>query len=115
MDEIKRLVREGEDSAAEKVAADEFNLDAAQAKSTVEQISVDMPAVETAAPAQPAAEQKYEKAVRPDVVLPAGAAPKKSSSRGWIIGGVAAVLFLCLCCCMPTILFIAYLFSQNNP
>lgn len=117
MDEIKHLINEGDQSAAETVASNEFNLSPEEARSTVEQVVIDMPLTEKAAPAPYYTEATpAEKPIHPDVVLPAQSAPQKpSSSRNWIIGcSVGAAIFLCLCCCLPTIVIIAYsMFSQK--
>lgn len=106
MDEVKKLVREGDTAAAAEVASAEFGLDQEAAQTTVEQVATDMkfsapePTVVEPEPASKSSEPVVE-SIPPDE-------PKKpSNSRNWIIGGsVAAVIFLCCCCCMPFVIAI---------
>jgi len=120
MDEVKRLVREGDANAAAQVASEQFDLKPEDAKSTVEQVEVDMKYAgdETKMAEQvilPAAAATPEPAFTP-VTPPSQAAyttppaaissePPKSSNKNWIIGGsIGAAVFLCLCCCLPLLI-----------
>jgi uncharacterized Zn finger protein (UPF0148 family) len=104
MDEIKKLVSEGDTTGAEEVAKTEFGLNQLAAESTVEQVSFDLKqssrkpvTVEpepTPTPSEPVIENRsFDEPKKP------------SNSRSWIIGGsIAAVVFLCLCCCLPLVI-----------
>ena len=122
VDEIKRLVREGEAAQAAKVASEQFDLKPEDAKNTVDQVAVDMkysggetmladratpppPPHVTAQPSYsvpPAAPASFSTPpISGSVVEPA-----KPSRRNWIIGGsIGAVVFLCLCCCLPLLIY----------
>ncbi len=106
MDEVKKLVREGDEAGAAEVASAEFGLDAEAAKITVEQVETDMKY--SGSEPKPAEPETPSKAAEPVVESIPPEEPKKpSNSRNWIIGGVAAVIFLCCCCCMPFVITIA--------
>jgi len=107
MDEVKKLVREGDAAGAAEVASAEFGLDAEAAKTTVEQVATDM---KYSAPEPAKVEpEPVSKPSEPVIESIPPEEPKKpSNSRNWIIGGsVAAVIFLCCCCCMPFVIAIA--------
>lgn len=100
MDKVKKLIREGDKDAAEEVASAAFDLNQEAAQDTIEQTMIDMnyseretPPVE---PSTVSAPTKMKNA-------PLFSEPKKpSNTRTWIIGGsIAAIVFLCLCCCLP--------------
>jgi len=106
MDEVKKLVSEGDTAGAEEVASAEFGLNQEAAEMTVEQISFDL-------------KRSGRKLVTPEsepASSPAGQVidsnvfdqPQKTSTRrNWIIGGsIGAAVFLCLCCCLPLVLAI---------
>ncbi len=113
MDEIKRLLREDDKSGAVKVYRKEFNVPLADARSSVDQIEIDMrhsgketppppTPVESAPPPAPA---PSEPAVSGDVVFD-GTPQKPSSTKNWIIGcSIAAVVFCCCCVILPTLIF----------
>ena len=121
MDEVKRLVSEGETAAAAQVASEQFDLNTEDAKSTVDQVQVDMQyssnktmlaghAVPVPPPPPPVVEQaaySTPPAVTPVSYSPPPAASsfeevkQPSKNKNWIIGGsIGAVVFLCLCCCL---------------
>lgn len=110
MDEVKKLVREGDEATAAEVASAEFGLDAEAAKTTVEQVATDMEhSGSEPAPVQP--EPTPVKPIEPEPFVPqsspVGQPPKPpSKTNPWVIGGAAAVIFLCLCCCLPTLIAI---------
>jgi uncharacterized Zn finger protein (UPF0148 family) len=120
MDEVKRLVREGESEAAEQVASEQFDLKPEDAHSTVEQVEVDMkysgeetklagqvvPPMAAAAAPGPAYTPPASQAVYNTPPAASSTEPEKSSKRNWIIGGsIGAAIFLCLCCCLPLLIF----------
>ena len=107
MDEVKQLVREGDTAGAAEVASAEFGLNQEAAQTTVEQVATDM---QFSAPdpviVEPIPNYKPSEPVSNSNVF--DAPPKTSNSRPWIIGcSVGAVVFLCLCCCMPILIAIA--------
>lgn len=109
MDEVKRLLREGDKPGATKVYRKELGVSQADAKTAVDQIEIDMkhleeppaPVVVESAPPPPS--PVSEPAISGDVVF--NAAPEKpSSTKNWIIGcSIALVVFCCLCVILPTI------------
>lgn len=116
MDEVKKLVREGDTEAAAEVASAEFGLSEEAAKTTVEQVATDMKYSE---PAPTPAEPEPAKPIEPDLFTPksspVGEPPKPpSKTNPWVIGGAAAVIFLCLCCCLPTLIAIVALARSNR-
>jgi hypothetical protein len=113
MDEVKKLVREGDTEAAEEVASAEFGLNAEDAKTTVEQVATDMKYSEPeVVPVEP--EPTRTTPVEPEPVVvesrPFSEPPKPpSNSRPWIIGcSIAAVVFLCCCCLVSLVPLISY-------
>ena len=106
MDEVKKLVREGDTAGAAEVASAEFGLNQEAAQSTVEQVATEMkysapePVIVEPAPTFKPSE--------PVINSSAFDEPKKpSNSRPWIIGcSVGAAVFLCLCCCLPLLITI---------
>jgi hypothetical protein len=106
MDEVKKLVGEGETAAAAEVASAEFGLDQEAAQNTVEQVATEM---KYSAPEPTVVEpEPVSKSSEPIVEnIPPEEPKKPSTARNWIIGGsVAAVIFLCCCCCMPFVIAI---------
>jgi uncharacterized Zn finger protein (UPF0148 family) len=104
MDEIKKLVREGDNAGAAEVASAEFGLNQEDAKGTVLQVGFDMknadrkPVIVEPAPKSRPSEPVIES-------RPFDEPQKPSNSRPWIIGGsIAAVVFLCVCCCLPLVI-----------
>jgi cell pole-organizing protein PopZ len=102
MDEIKKHVREGDTAGAAEVASAEFGLNQESAEATIEQISTEMkysgrePKIVEPEPVQPVVENR-----------PFDEPKKPANSRNWIIGGgIAAAVFLCLCCCLPLLIAI---------
>ena len=127
MDEIKKLVREGEEAEATRIASEQFDLKPEDAKNTVEQVAEELKysgnetiiAGHAAPPPPPvSAQAAYSTpASNPAAFSTPSAAsfvdePKNSSKKNWIVGGsIAAVIFLCLCCCLPLALII---FNMQN-
>jgi uncharacterized Zn finger protein (UPF0148 family) len=106
MDEVKKLVSEGDSAAAAEFASVEFGLDQDAAERTVEQVSFDLKrSGRKPVTAEPA---PTPRPVEPVISSNPFDEPKKpSTSRSWIIGGsIAAVVFLCLCCCLPLVIAI---------
>ena len=104
MDEVKRLVGEGETTAAEKVVSEAFDQNPEAAKIMVEQTAIDMDHTETEI--QQAEPEKSFVPSQADVFeKPLYTEPEKpAKSQNWlVIGGITAVVFLCLCCCLPII------------
>ena len=100
MDEIKKLVSEGDKAAAAEVASIEFGLNQEAAEGTVEQASFDMKHSGRKAPVG-------EPAPVSTPAEPVGEPKKQSNSRSWIIGGsIGAAVFLCLCCFLPLVIAI---------
>lgn len=115
MDEVKRLLREGDKTGALKVYSKEFDVPMADAQTSVDQIEIDMrhsgkEATPTAPEPIPAPTP-----VRPAQSIPASdildAAPeetKSNTTRNWIIGcSIAFVLFCCLCIIVSTVVSMA--------
>lgn len=123
MDEVKKLIREGNTGAAAEVAATEFGLSQEAAQDTVAQTQTEMQhSGREISPAQPEpAEQpaggQYSAAQKPEVVT-AGyveTPQKPSGTRNWIIGGsIGAAIFLCLCCCLPILLMMLRMVGRNR-
>jgi len=106
MDEVKRLINEGDQGAATEVASAEFGLNQEAAKSTVEQVEIDMQHSGYGTPPVGPAPAASKVEV---IDAPLYEEPKKSSNRNWIIGGsVAAVIFLCVCCCLPILMMLVF-------
>jgi len=105
MDEVKKLVREGDTAGAAEVAGAEFGLDQEAAQSTVEQVATDMkysapePVIVEPIPGYKPSEPVSESS-------PYDEPKKPSNSRPWMIGGILAVIFLCCCCCLPLLITI---------
>jgi hypothetical protein len=132
MDEIKRLVNEGDTSGATQIAGSAFNLPDEAAQTVIEQVKTDMPfttsssdktmmasSASIAAAAADVPEHRASSSApssTPVEVVDAGSAraynappepPKQSNRQKWIIGGsIGAAVFLCLCCCMPIALWL---------
>jgi uncharacterized Zn finger protein (UPF0148 family) len=106
MDEIKKLVKEGDTAAAQEVAGKEFDLNQSAAEATVEQVHFDMKQSGWETP--PAQTEPAFTSPKPEVIdAPGYDTPKKpSNSRNWTIGGIAAAVFLCCCCCLPILVWI---------
>ena len=106
MDEVKKLVREGDTAGAAEVASAEFGLNQEAAQSTVEQVATNMkfsapePAIVEPAPTFKPSEPVIDS-------NPFDEPKKPSNSRPWIIGcSIGAAVFLCLCCCLPILITI---------
>lgn len=107
MDAIKAELRAGRKLMAIQLHRTHFSTSLAEARAAVEQIEASLP---------------FESVRLPDVEIPAFARPDEpginanpfdkpqqppSSTRKWIIGcSIAAVVFLCLCICLPIAIFI---------
>lgn len=113
MDEVKRLLREDDKEGAIRTYSKEFNVPVEDARTSVEQIEIDMrhsgkeapPAPEPAATPAYAPEPSAYQVPRSDV-LDAGVAPSQpnNNTRNIIIGcSIAFVLFCCLCIIIPSI------------
>lgn len=123
MDEIKKLVREGDEAGATMIAGQQFDLKPEDAKNTVEQVAEElkysggetMLAGHSTPPPPPPVTDQAAYSTPPAAVPasfstpPAGTSfvpetPKADNKKKWIIGGsIGAVVFLCLCCCLPLI------------
>ena len=109
MDEVKKLVREGDSEAAAQVAGTEFGLNQEAAHNAVQQVEVEMQHSGTEIPKTEPEPAAYSSNLAPEVIdAPGYEAPKKPSNTGkWIIGGViGATIFLCICCLLPILLLI---------
>ncbi len=102
MDEVKKLISEGDPGAASEIVSSEFGLSQEAAQSTVEQTGLEMQYSRNDKPPVEPAPSFSSGTV---IDAPGYEEPKKpSNTRKWIIGGViGAVIFLCLCCCLPLI------------
>jgi uncharacterized protein involved in exopolysaccharide biosynthesis len=100
MDEIKDLIREGDQEAAAEVASAEFGLSEEAAKTTVEQTATDMEHSGKEAPAAAEPEAPAQ-TVEPAASFSAPEEPKKPSNQRNLIIGIVAGVFLCCCCCLP--------------
>ncbi len=117
MDEVKKLIREGDTEQASEVAQSAFGQTPESAQTMISQTAIDMShsGRETPPPAESEPERAYVPA-QEDVIdtPPASEPPQPPKKRNWIlIGSVGAVVFMCLCCCLPLIAIIVYL-MQNN-
>ncbi len=130
MDEIKKLVREGDKAEAAKIASEQFDLKPEDARNTVDQVAEDLKysagatviASRITPPPPPpvSAQASYSK---PDsspasFSMPPAASiideqPQKSKKNLIIGGSIGAVVFLCLCCCLPLIGIIYFINSGN--
>lgn len=105
MDELKKLIRNGDSGAAAEVASIQFDLSQEAAQSTVEQVESDMKhSGRETPPAEPSP------ASAPPEVIDAALfdePQKPNNSRRWIIGcSIGAAVFLCVCCCLPFLIWI---------
>lgn len=113
MDEVKRLLREDDKSAAVKVYSKEFNVPMVDAQSSVDQIEIDMKysGKEVALAPEPVPTPVAAQQIPSADILDAAAPEQKKSggiSRNVIIGcSIALVLFCCFCVILPTIIAIA--------
>lgn len=120
MDEIKRLLREDDKDRAVKVYRKEFNVPLADARTSVDQIEIDMkhsgkeemppptPAPVESAPPPPSTPPSIpsEPAVSGDVVFNAAPPQKSSNTKNWVIGcSIALVIFCCCCVILPTVIW----------
>lgn len=117
IDEVKRSLREDDKEGAVRIYSKEFNVPLADARSSVDQMEIDMrhsgkeedkPTPELEPAPAPAPEPAYQ--VPTSDVLDAGATPQQSNNntRNWIIGcSIALVLFCCFCVILPTIVSFA--------
>ncbi|MEI6290323.1 MAG: hypothetical protein WCP19_07815 [Chloroflexota bacterium] len=104
MDEVKRLAKEGKVNEAAQVAGEQFGLSREEAANSVDQTIVDMGLSGAGSSSHSSAEKSSKS--QPEIIdAPGYKAPiPPSSKKNWVIGGViAAVIFLCLCCCLPII------------
>lgn len=104
MDEIKKLAKEGKVEEAAQVAGEEFGLSGESARVTVDQTMIDMRHSDSGS--ESTSEDKKPSTSQPEIIdAPGYSVPKQpSGKKNWLIGGiVAAVIFLCLCCCLPII------------
>jgi guanyl-specific ribonuclease Sa len=130
VDEIKRMVNEGNTDGATQIASAAFDLPPEAAQTAVEQIKTDMPFSGTdktmlagsaafasnVAPQPTPAPERPAPARTPVEVIDAGSPhayntpvdpPKQSNKQKWIVGGsIGAAVFLCLCCCLPLALIL---------
>lgn len=102
MDEVKRLISEGEIGAATEVVSKEFGQSLEAAQSSVEQTRIDTHYMRDE---NPLLDSSSNSAPTRVIDAPGFEEPKQpSNTRKWIIGGsIAAVIFLCACCCLPLI------------
>ena len=109
MDEVKRLVNEGDTGSAAEVVKNEFDQDDSSAQATVEQVKFDMKHSGWETP--PVEPEPVPAPSQPEVInAPVYDIPKKSSnSRTWTIAGIAAAVFLCVCCCLPFVAWIVWM------
>jgi hypothetical protein len=103
MDEVKNLIREGDQSGATEVLSSQFGLSQEAAQSTVEQTEIDMS--HTGREVPPAEPEATYVSSKPEIIDAPKSQEKKSGiSKNWIIGGsIGAVVFLCVCCCLPIV------------
>jgi hypothetical protein len=125
MDEVKRLIREGNTDAAEEIASIQFGLSQEAAHNTVEQTVVNMkysghetlpvePAPVSSMPPEPASSMPQPEVVNSPSHL-YDEPQKPSNSRKWIIAGsIGAVVFLCMCCCIPVLILIITSIKNNQ-
>ena len=112
MDEVKRLIKQGDTDGATEVVSAEFGQTHEAAEGMVEQTLIDSHYVSNDAPVDQTARESTPGRV---IDAPGYQEPKKpSNTRNWIIGGsIAAVVFLCLCCCMPLVIALV-MWKQNH-
>jgi hypothetical protein len=94
LDEVKRLIREGNKSEAVKVHREHFQTSLKESKEAVEVLASDMP--HQPAPARPQA----AKSASPGPSAAAFETPKEQSDawKKWVIGcSIAFIVFCCLC------------------
>jgi|GEM_PF-5499343 len=105
LDEVKRLLREDNKEQAIKVYRKEFGVPLADARTSVEQIEIDMrPSGKEEIPPPPPQDiptptwtAPNESAIKGDVVFDTPQ-QKSSTPTGWLIGcGIALVILCCLC------------------
>jgi uncharacterized Zn finger protein (UPF0148 family) len=109
MDEVKKLVREGDSEAAAQVAATEFGLNLEAAHNTVEQVEVEMQHSGHEIPKTEPEPASFNPNPAPEVIdAPTYTSTQQpSNTRKWIIGGViGAAIFLCVCCLLPILILI---------
>ena len=112
MDEVKRLIKEGDSSNATLLVSSEFAQSKEAAQAMVEQTGMDMQHARNNTPPEQPASSPISGQV---IDAPGYEEPQKpSNTRMWIIGGsIGAVIFLCLCCCLPLIIA-AYTISKGK-
>lgn len=115
MDEVKRSLREDDKEAAVRIYSKEFNVPLADARSSVDQIEIDMKhsGKEAAKPAPepepipapaPTPEPAYQVPVSDVIDSTSSAQPPNNTTRNWIIGcSIAFVLFCCFCVILPSV------------
>ncbi len=105
MDAVKKEIRNGNKLKAIQLHREYFGTSLADSKTAVEQMETDMN-LQAAPPdtEPPAFARPDEPAISAN---PFDEPQKPSNTRKWVIGcSIAAVLFLCLCVCLPIVLFI---------
>lgn len=117
MDEVKKLIREGETEQAAEVAQSAFGQTPEAAQTMISQTAIDMShsGRETPPPVENEPERAYVPA-QDDVIdtPPANEPPQPPKKRNWfLIGGVGAAVFMCLCCCLPSLVII-YMIVNNK-
>lgn len=117
MDEVKRLLREGDKEGAVKVYSKEFSVPMIDAQASIDQIEIDMKhSGKEAAPApQPEPEPVPVSTPAPSVsaqqipnsdILDAAPPTKKSGiPKGWLIGCGVAFLIACCICLLVSVAF----------
>ena len=112
MDDVKNHLRSGDEQGAEQVVGSSLGLNQDAARTVVQQANFDLQNFSQAKPA--AAEKNPDPFSKPEVIdAPNAPMPEKPKSKKWILwGSIGAVLFLCLCCCLPLI-YLGYNFFKK--
>jgi len=110
MDEVKRLLREGDKSQAVDVYRQEFNVAREDAQSSIDQIEIDMKHSGSEVPPTPPESVPSpipDTPVQNANVIDATPAPQKSSfpTKSVVIGCVVALVLCCLCVIAPAIVW----------
>jgi transcription elongation factor Elf1 len=109
MDEVKRLLREGDKSQAVEVYSKEFDVALEDAQSSVEQIEIDMKHSGAETPPPPASVPSPipSTPISSDNIIDAPPPQQKSSlPKNLLIGCVVVLVLCCLCVTVPTIVWI---------
>ncbi len=117
MDEIKSQLRQGNKINAVKVYREHFNTGLKEAKDAVDAIESDLKFQSAPQVDDGVADYAHPEVLPAESTIsanPFDEPQKPSSARRWIIGGsIAAVVFLCLCCCLPLLIALFSLTNQN--